>query len=101
MQSGTDRFDPRSVEEASRRFWAPRSLPPPGGGVGPANGPKVHLLFGALSREESPLGLLQRAVLADAEARYLAQVGRRTSGHLLVRAAPTSPDLTRCAEFIE
>ncbi|HYK92952.1 MAG TPA: DUF835 domain-containing protein [Thermoplasmata archaeon] len=93
-------FDARSIEESTRRYWSSRSLPAPSGGLGPPSGGRTHQLFGTVTSEETFLALVHRAVLADADARYLAQAGRRTSGRILVRAHGPSGEVESAAEVL-
>jgi len=91
MRTLPARYDPERVEAESRAFWGARGLPRPGRPLGPATGSRVHLFLGALLPAEGTLPGVQRAVVADAEARYLAEAGRRPVGQLVVRPGRGNP----------
>lgn len=101
MASLTERFDPRAIEPDVRKFWGARSLPPVSGPLGPPNGPRIHQMFGTISPDEPSVALLQRAVLADVEARYLAQSGRRSSGRILLRTLSTAAPRLAPVELLQ
>src|ERR1700686_2149030 len=78
MQPLPSRFDPRSVEAASRAFWSSRGLLLAEGVVGTGTGPVVHQFLGTVYPLDGELATLQRLIAADAESRYLGLTGRRT-----------------------
>ncbi|MCI4337386.1 MAG: class I tRNA ligase family protein, partial [Thermoplasmata archaeon] len=88
MQSGPDQYESEAIEQATRRFWNERGLPPSSGSIGPLSGPRIHQIVGTVSSDKDWLALLQSGVAADADARFFAQSGRRTVGRILLGGAP-------------
>ncbi|HEY6237793.1 MAG TPA: hypothetical protein VIZ68_01220, partial [Thermoplasmata archaeon] len=99
MRTLPARYDPERVEAETRSFWSARGLPRSGRPLGPPTGARIHQFLGALLPAEGTLPALHRALVADAEARYLAQAGRRPSGMLLVRTGRGDPEeLAACLD---
>ncbi len=73
-----DEYRPAQVEEEVRAFWKTHHLPPPTGTLGPAGGPTVRQFVGTFTTGDSVPMVVQRALAADVDARYLALTGRRT-----------------------
>ncbi|HEV2428374.1 MAG TPA: hypothetical protein VGV64_00800, partial [Thermoplasmata archaeon] len=91
MQRLTDLCDPAEIEASVRSFWIERTLQATPGTVGPVTGPGARQFLGSLSAVEPPLDLLARAVFGDAQARYAALRGQRSSGVSIVRSGSADP----------
>ena len=85
MRSLPVKFDPVQIEAETAQFWKSRGLPPPGGSVGRSPGETLHQVVAALTAADSGLDFLQRAVRADADARFLAITGHRSQSTLASR----------------
>jgi hypothetical protein len=83
-------YNAHAVEGDSVSLWKARRLPPSGGVLGPPTGPVVRQFEGAWAQGDFPSLVAQRAVAADADARYLALVGRRAVGTLRQAAGPAA-----------
>ncbi|MGD0250078.1 MAG: class I tRNA ligase family protein, partial [Thermoplasmata archaeon] len=75
-------YDPHLLEREVEGFWKARRLPSVSGILGPPDGPLVHQFEGTFTPGEAPELVAQRAVAADADARFLALAGRRAVGIL-------------------
>jgi valyl-tRNA synthetase len=80
------------VEIESRRFWEARRLPPASGLFGPPDGPITRQFEGTWTAGDPPTQVVHRAVVADADARFLSISGRRSTGTL--RRDPAPGELT-------
>ena len=81
-------YNPHSLETEVLSLWKGRRLPPAGGTLGPPRGSTVRQVIGGWTQGDFPSLVAQRAVAADADARYLALVGRRAVGTLRQEAGP-------------
>ena len=87
-------FNPHSVETEVAALWKARRLPAPGGVLGPAGGPTVHQFIGSWAQGDLPALVVQRAIVADVDARYLSLAGRRVGGTLRHWSGTTSGTTT-------
>jgi hypothetical protein len=86
MERLPPRYDPAEVEAASRAFWAERSRRRDAESAPGRGGRPVRQFLGTLAPSDSPATAVQRAVIADAEGRYLRLSGRRTDWSLRFRS---------------
>ena len=77
MQPNPPRFDPRSIEAASRRYLEARGLLESDGPLGPTGGALTHQIVATVFPSDHDLAIVQREANADAYARYLTLAGRR------------------------
>ena len=96
-----------AVEQEARAFWHARALPPAAGFLGAPTGPTVRQLLGTYTPGDSVTAVVQRAVVADVDARYLALTGRRVLGTLrregwtdLTTPDPVAASLERLAVWV-
>ncbi len=83
-------FEPAILEEEARGLWRARQLPPAGGALGPRDAPEVLQFEGTFTSGDPETLVVQRAVAADVDARYLALAGRRATGTLRYEATASS-----------
>lgn len=88
MTEETPELAVRSLEPEVRRLWRTRRLPPPGGVLGPADGPIVRQFEGSFAPGSAPELVAQRAVAADVDARHLLLSGRGAVGTLRADGRP-------------
>ena len=86
-------YNPHSIETEVVALWKARRLPSPGGVLGPPGGPTVRQFIGSWTQGDLPALVVQRAILADVDARCLSLAGRRVGGTLRqwTGAAPGLP----------
>jgi tRNA synthetases class I (I, L, M and V)/Protein of unknown function (DUF835)/Anticodon-binding domain of tRNA ligase len=85
MRSLPARYDPAQVEADVAAFWKSRGLPTPPGAVARGEGPPIHQVVVGLAATDTALAFLQRALRADAEARFLTLQGHPSRGRLVAR----------------
>jgi len=85
MRSLPARYDATQVEADVSAFWKARSLPPPTGDFTRGSGPPLHQVVGGLAATDTALSFLQRAIRADAEARFLTLEGHPSRARLITR----------------
>jgi hypothetical protein len=82
-------LDSRAIEAEARELWSSRGLPPGPEDRPDRGGPPTHLAIGGLpSTGDVPLGLLQRALLADVASRAQLLLERTATGPVLFGRGP-------------
>ncbi len=94
-------YDPASVEEEARGIWRTRQIPPPGGQIGPRDGPLVLQFEGTCTPGDLEAMVAQRGIAADVDARYLALAGRSALGTLRLQAVAAGAPVPAAATLLE
>ncbi len=91
MERLAERYDPVEIESVSRAFWQERARRRDADPGARRTGRPIRQFLGTLAPAESVASMLQRSVVADAEARFLRLCGRRVEPSLRVRVPWLGP----------
>jgi len=101
MAEETPQFTVSSLEPEVRALWKGRRLPPPGGVLGPKDGPLVRQLEGTVGPGDPPEMVAHRAVTADVDARHLLLSGRGVAGTLRFEPRSSAGETERIGPLLE